>query len=293
MFACKIRRGRSAFTLIELLVVIAIIAILIALLVPAVQKVREAAARTQSLNNLKQIGLAVHNCQDTYGRLPPAVGNFPSPFMPSMATFPAAHGTVQYFLLPFLEQNNIYQQTGGTSSTAMGAVVPVYQDPADFTVPASGVISTGQAATSYASNYYLFGFANGGQARIPSTFQDGTSNTILFTERYAVCQNYQFAWAQDTALAMAPMWPNPYGPGAYPMTAPPAPAAGMAGILPLPQFVPNPMSCDATTVQTPFTGAMLVGLGDGSTRSVALGVSQYSWQIAITPNDGAVFDSSW
>src|SRR6187200_595115 len=99
------RRNRG-FTLVELLVVIAIIGILIALLLPAVQAAREAARRTQCMNNLKQLGLAALSYHDVYQHLPPGIGYYP--------TANGAFGTYFFYLLPYIEQRNLYDRSLGS-----------------------------------------------------------------------------------------------------------------------------------------------------------------------------------
>ncbi|OWK45005.1 DUF1559 domain-containing protein [Fimbriiglobus ruber] len=130
MFSTLRGTGRRAgFTLIELLVVIAIIAILIGLLLPAVQKVREAAARTQCTNNLKQMSLAFHGYHDVYGYLPPGSsgpmnpdGSFPAAFAdPSYgSSLPWGHFSWAAVILPFVEQTNLFNSINFT--------VPAYAD---------------------------------------------------------------------------------------------------------------------------------------------------------------------
>jgi prepilin-type N-terminal cleavage/methylation domain-containing protein len=289
------RRWRG-FTLIELLVVIAIIAVLIGLLLPAVQKVRDAAARTQSTNNLKQMGLAVHNCADSNGtRLPPSFGYF-SGFNDGTGNggnngvYPAHRGSFHFHLLPYMEQQNLYNNIGG-DSWYCNVPVKNFLSPADATATSNGLGSNGRPITSYVSNGYVFSAAGGigningdwnqsSSARLPASFPDGMSNTIIITERRAECAGCNSLWTESNPgqctnwYQMAMLY---YGSG-----------------FTVPQWQPSQAACNCNySAASNSTGGILTTLGDGSVRLVGNGISSATWVKAVLPNDGAVLGPDW
>ena len=181
------RQRRTAFTLIELLVVIAIIAILIALLLPAVQQAREAARRTQCKNNLKQIGLAMHNYHDTFSVFPPGIVNIRG-CVPTNATHLWGGMT---FLLPQMEQAPLYNSLNVNgcnippATTLFNGAALLTQPLAMFACPSDSGPPTNPYFRGYTKSNYMVSEAIGNpDTRVSMRdLTDGTSNTLLHAER--------------------------------------------------------------------------------------------------------------
>jgi prepilin-type N-terminal cleavage/methylation domain-containing protein/prepilin-type processing-associated H-X9-DG protein len=170
---------RRGFTLIELLVVIAIIAVLVGLLLPAVQRVREAAARTQCQNNLKQVALAVHSYHDARGLLPPGNSN---PTATYYTLTGAGYWNWSTLVLPYLEQDNLYARLdpeganrNGVGAPAASPLLPVLQTPVKpYLCPSDrGPVLNGRFAGQAKTNYVI---NKGGSMTVPANATGGTAS---------------------------------------------------------------------------------------------------------------------
>jgi prepilin-type N-terminal cleavage/methylation domain-containing protein len=277
---------RRGFTLVELLVVIAIIAVLISLLLPAVQQVREAAARTQCSNNVKQICLALHSFHGVHKYLPLSSG------YQGAGQWNGQYTSTFAQILPFIEQSNLYNlmAPNGRGEDIMNQPMPpIYTCPSDPSVGPGGTYpgNSSIGLCSYAANAQALGDQwNGGPfARIPANFPDGTSNTVMIAERYGLCQGVPTLWS----LAHDELWcPN----FAYTWSF----NHGWTSVNRLEllfQIAPTAAQCDPNNTQTPHIGGMTIGLVDGSVRRVGPGVSLTTWVNAQVPDDGNVLGSDW
>jgi prepilin-type N-terminal cleavage/methylation domain-containing protein len=279
---------RRGFTLIELLVVIAIIAVLIGLLLPAVQKVREAASRMKCANNLKQIGLAAQKYHDTHQHLPPGIGYYP----------PAgngAFGTWFFHLLPYVEQDALYRSALGPvtfppphgsttvyypgNNNVYSQRVAVFLCPSDPSVGPDGVVlvnGVSFGALCYAHNALVAGQNNPpspqGKTRI-ADITDGLSNTILHAEKYARCSNTTMALPFRDGGAAWAYCAGPFFPWLPPPMNPQGKAFGTGFCIPVfvtlgaPDVIgpgskfqvqPREGSCDPTRAATAHAGGIQV-----------------------------------
>jgi len=302
LFRVGLFRRSRGFTLIELLVVIAIIAILIGLLLPAVQKVREAAARAKCSNNLRQISLGTVHMADTYnGLLPPSIGLFPNYMQCSRMN---SDGGNFFHILPFIEQGPLqkaslipddptnqntdiernchlaeYSQWANIVRTSK---VPTYICPSDYTQDPSRT-----ARASYSTNGQIFrtGYQAIGwgshNARYPASITDGTSNTIFFPDKLSLCNNGPYQdnyWPDWGPIIASDEVGDPLGP---------------AQIFQLTPSNTGGLTCDGWRASTPHTGGINVALADGSVRFVAPSISPATWWAAFTPRGNEPPANDW
>jgi type II secretory pathway pseudopilin PulG len=255
------RRGLS---LISLMVVLAILGLLLAMALPVIIRVRNAATRMKSMNNVKMLGLGVHEFYDANKQFPPTVGSLPN-------AKPATQGSLFFYLLPYIEQNNLYAQAGGNvwKNGTYGTVIATFLSPEDKFAPPGNLYKDWLATSNYADNWLVF---KDGGTRF-ANITDGTSNTIMLAERYQMCQGHPCAWGYSSLYYWAPMFAY-YSKGKF-------------------QATPTPAECDPALAQSLDVAGIQVGMCDGSVRVISDRVSPQTWWYACGPADGQILGADF
>ncbi|HZT81081.1 MAG TPA: DUF1559 domain-containing protein, partial [Gemmataceae bacterium] len=243
-------------------------------------------ARIQCSNNLKQMSLAVINCSDTnQGLMPPGIGLYPS----VQPTANNSYASVFFHICPYMEQDNGYKATlqpsdpHGSNVGPGGSALPTYSpfwnnvtmNVKTLTCPADPT-NTGRASgwtygqSSYGYNALVFPVSWAPYSKYPASLQDGTSNTMLFTEKEADCTQYWPDWGTT-------LFDAGYGQATGPSSL----------------FQVKPKPCSFNVASSGHSNGINVGLGDGSVRYVSQGISGATWWFVATPAGGEVLGSDW
>ena len=298
--------NRRAFGMIELLVVVAIIAILIALLLPAVQKVREAAARAQTNNNLKQCALAVHNYHDTYRQMPNA-------FAPG-GLFAKVDKTMWFHLLPYVEADNVYK-----NDAADNAVVPAFNAPSDpYNTDNSGQLNFSGNIRVFGYNTYPPAETNnvGVKMKVKNaktgidsglTFArivDGATNVLMLATRMSSCDRNDKGQPIHTTINGDPGTVNGgfFGASAIELASSRLYAAEPKIMF---QFAPKDFDAlplgqsvrcinSASSVPHSFSaGGLSVSLCDASVRNISPTMTPLTFARAVSPGDQNPLGDDW
>jgi prepilin-type N-terminal cleavage/methylation domain-containing protein len=279
---------RNGFSLVELVVVIFIAAVLTGMVLPTVRSAQLAGEDRQTVNNLKQMNLSLHNCNDVYKRLPSAFDKF------GQVKYPTS---VHVHLMPFIEAHQIYRTFLEEGKGDTKAKVGVFISPID---PSTGkketegiqnlaanlrVFADSGVKTKYNENMAALKAVEPGSASI-RTFRDGTSNTMVFATKYGYCGKdggSRYAAAPNTKYAAF------FGQNAATKKADPADPKATFQLFPdAKQCLNSPLMAQSFTKK-----ALLIGLADGSVRSVTSQLSAETWNRAMQPNDGLAMGADW